>query len=77
MALTVVSPVKVTLQRPVPEQPPPLQPVKVDPLSADAVRVTTEPAWKPAEQVFPQSIPEGLEVTVPPPAPALETVRET
>ena len=39
-----------------------------------AVSVTAVPLVKLAEQVAPQVIPAGLLVTVPAPAPALETV---
>ena len=51
------------------EQPPPLQPWKVEPLAGVAVRVTCVPLSKEAEQVAPQLIPVGLEVTVPLPVP--------
>src|SRR5207302_1723940 len=53
----------------------PLQPVNVDPVAGVAVRVTTVPLSKAAEQVAPQLIPAGSEVTVPLPVPALVTVR--
>jgi len=62
-----------TVQVPVPEQPPPLQPAKAELESGVAVRVTPEPTVKFAEQVAPQLIPEGALVTVPVPAPDLET----
>jgi len=52
----------------------PPQPAKVIPLLAAAVKVTLEPAAKFAEQVLPQEIPAGADVTVPPPVPALATV---
>ena len=61
-----------TVQAPVPVQAP-LQPAKVAPGSAVGVRLTTVPWLKLAEQVAPQLIPAGLEVTVPPPV--LVTVR--
>lgn len=64
-----------TVQVPVPEQPPPLQPENVEPESAAAVNVTVSPALKEAEQVEPQSMPEGELVTVPDPVPAFVTVR--
>jgi hypothetical protein len=39
-----------------------------------AVRVTTVPPLKAAEQVLPQLMPAGLEVTVPPRRPVVVTV---
>jgi hypothetical protein len=74
VAVTVVAAETVTAQAPVPEHPPPLQPVKVEPAAGVAVNVTAVPLAKLAEQVTPQLIPAGLLVTVPVPAPALETV---
>ena len=74
VAVTVVAPLTVTAQLPVPEQPPPLQPVKLEPALATAVSVTWVPAVKPDEQVTPQSMPAGELVTVPVPVPALVTV---
>ena len=62
------------MQVPVPEQSPD-QPVKVSPAVGAAVNVTWVPFAKLAEQVAPQSIPDGLLVTVPLPLPAFETVR--
>ena len=53
----------------------PPKPAKVEPASGVAVSVTTVPVAKAAEQVAPQSIPAGLLVTVPVPAPSLLTVR--
>ncbi len=53
----------------------PLQPAKTEPVVAVAVRVTTAPSLKGAEQMAPQLIPVGLDVTVPVPVPALVTVR--
>src|SRR5438445_10861716 len=53
----------------------PLQPVNVDPVAGVAVRVTTVPLSKAAEQVAPQLSPAGAEVTVPLPVPAVVTVR--
>jgi len=49
----------------VPVHPEPLQPEKVLPEDAVAVRVTDVGDVYDAEQVLPQLIPEGLEVTVP------------
>src|SRR5207249_4073633 len=76
-AVTVVLAVSVTLQVPVPKQPPPLQPVKIEPLAGVAVSVTKVPLSNEAEQVAPQLIPAGFEVTVPLPVPALLTARVT
>jgi len=75
VAVTVVAALTVTAQVPVPAQPPPLQPLKVDPAAAAAVRVTTVPFAYEAEHVVPQLMPVGELVTVPLPAPALETVK--
>jgi hypothetical protein len=47
----------------------PLQPEKTDPDADCAVSVTDVPAAKSAEHAWPQSIPAGLEVTVPAPSP--------
>jgi|SRR6266481_7683456 len=44
----------------------PFHPVKTERKLGMAVSVTTAPLLKSAEQVDPQSIPAGLEVTVPP-----------
>ena len=74
VAVTVVAPLSVTVQVPVPEQPPPLQPVKVEPAVGAAVNVTAVPLANAAEHVGPQVIPVGLLVTVPVPAPVLVTV---
>src|SRR5207247_46702 len=76
-AVTVVVAFKVTEQVPVPKQPPPLQPVKVEPVAGVAVSVTKVPLSNEAEQVAPQSIPGGLEVTVSLPVPARITARVT
>ena len=74
MALTEVAAFMVTLQAPVPLQAP-LQPVKVEPEAGVAVRLTTVPLAKFAEQVAPQEIPAGELVTVPVPVPLSVTVR--
>ncbi len=74
--MTVVAALSVTVQVPVPEQPPPLQPEKVDPAAGVAVKVTAVPLANGAEHVAPQEMPTGLLVTVPLPAPVLETVNE-
>jgi hypothetical protein len=49
--------------------------VKVEPVAAVAVRVTLALASKAALQVAPQSMPAGVEVTVPLPVPAFVAVR--
>jgi len=67
--------VTVNVQVPVPVHPPPLQPAKFDPVDAVAVSVTELPVANEALQVAPQSMPDGLLVTVPVPVPTLLTVR--
>ena len=73
VAVTERAALIVTVHAPVPEQSP-LQPVKFEPASAAAVSVTVLPDVKTAEQVVPQLIPGGLDVTVPEPLPAFVTV---
>jgi hypothetical protein len=63
-----------TVHVPVPEHPPPDQPLNIEPDAGDAVNVTAVPLANSAEQVEPQLIPEGLEVTVPLPVPAGTTI---
>jgi hypothetical protein len=75
VAVTEVAAFIVTVQEPVPVQPPPLQPVNVDPAAAAAVRVTDVPLVNEAEQVAPHEMPAGALITVPLPAPALDTVK--
>ena len=76
VAVTDVAAPMVTVQAPSPEQPPPDQPAKLDPELVTAVSVTTVPPVNVDEQDDAvQSIPEGLEVTVPVPEPAFVTVR--
>jgi hypothetical protein len=53
----------------------PVQLRKTERVSGVAVRVTTVPLLMAAEQVPPQLIPEGLEVTVPPMIPVFVTVK--
>jgi hypothetical protein len=74
-AVTVVVPLMVTMQVPVPVQAPD-QPVKLDPMVAEAVRVTTVPSAKIGLQVDGQETPAGEEVTVPDPVPAITTLSE-
>lgn len=73
VAVTERAALIVTVHAPVPEQSP-LQPVKLEPASAAAVSVTVLPDVNGAEQVVPQLIPGGLDVTVPEPLPAFVTV---
>src|SRR2546425_1227666 len=75
VAVTVVAAVTVPVRAPVPAQPAPLQPVKVDPPAGVAVKITTVPLSYAAEHIAPQSIPAGLEVTLPLPIPVGATVR--
>ncbi len=75
VAVIDVSAVMVIVQVLVPVHPPPDQPEKIEPVSAVAVRVTDVPLLYASEQSVPQLTPAGLEVTVPPPVPALVTVR--
>jgi hypothetical protein len=74
VAVTEVAAFMVTVHPAIPLHAP-LQPVKLDVASGMAVRVTTVPASKAAEHVAPQLMPAGLELTVPPPLPALVTLR--
>ncbi len=64
----------VTVQAPGPEHAP-AQETKAEPGAAVGVRFTSVGASKKAEQIVPQSIPAGVEVTVPLPVPARLTVR--
>ena len=74
VAVTALAAFMVTLQAPVPLQAP-LQPAKTEPEAGVAVRFTTVPLVKLAEQVAPQEIPAGELVTVPVPVPVSVTVR--
>lgn len=74
VAVTALAPSMVTVQAPVPEHGP-LHPTKVDPFAAAAFKVTLVALAKEAEQVAPQLIPAGLDVTEPEPVPARVTVR--
>src|SRR5262249_27456527 len=75
VAVTVVLPVRVTVQVPVPLHPPPLQPVKVEPVSGVAVSVTAVPLAYVPEHVAPQMIPDGGLMTAPLPLPIFSTAR--
>ena len=57
-----------------PEHPAPLQLLSDDPSAGVALSTTSEPMAKSAEQVDPQEIPAGDEVTTPLPSPARVTV---
>ena len=74
IAVTDSAALIVTWQEPLPEQPPPDQPPNVEPAAGVAVSVTIVPSSNDAEQVEPQSIPEGELVTDPEPVPDVETV---
>jgi hypothetical protein len=74
VAVTACAALTVTVQVPVPAQLP-LQPVKVEPGAGAAVRMTTVPVVNDAAHVEPQAMPPRLLVTVPLPAPVLDTVR--
>jgi len=54
---------------------PPLHPANMEPKEGEAVSVTTVPLTKLEEHVLPQSIPAGLDVTLPLPVPSFATVR--
>lgn len=62
--------VEVPLQ--LPDQPP-----KVEPVAGTALKVTVEFPAKLNVQVLPQAMPEGVELMVPAPVPALLTTRLT
>jgi hypothetical protein len=74
VAVTDAAASTVTVQVPVPEHPAPDQPAKVEVASGVAVSTTAVLASKVAVHVVPQSIPAGVEATVPPPVPARTTV---
>ena len=73
--MTEVVPFIINVHCPVPEHPPPDQPVNTEPDVAAAVSVTEVPESYDVEQVAPQLIPVGDDVTVPEPIPLLLTVR--
>jgi len=74
VAVTDFAASTITVQDPVPEQAP-LQPAKAEPVAGVAVRATGVPSVKDEEHVFPQSIPAGLLLTLPLPAPLFPTLR--
>lgn len=75
VAVTLRAAVIDNAQVPVPVHAP-LQPPNVEPLAAAAESVTEVPLAKLAVQVVPQLNPEGDDVTVPVPVPALVTAKE-
>ena len=74
LAVTLRTAVMLTRHAPVPEQPLPLQPANIESPPAVAVSATLVPDRKLALHAGPQSIPEGLLLTVPLPVPILLTV---
>jgi hypothetical protein len=74
VAVTLLAASSVTVQVPVPLQAP-LQPENVERQAGLAVRVTAVFALYEVPQVLPQLMPAGIDVTVPPPVPLLETER--
>lgn len=74
-AVTVVSPITVTAQGPVPWQEATFHPAKVERLSATAVSVTVVPRGTRIEHVAPHAMPVGAEVMVPPPLPPRMTLK--
>ena len=75
VAVTICAAFIVTVHVPAPLHPPPDQPEKYEPAFGVAVKVTDVPLLYGAKHVEPQFMPDGLLVTVPPPVPALVTVR--
>ena len=74
VAVTDLAALIVTLQDPAPVHAPD-HPVKVELVFGAAVRVTDVPELQASVQSVPQLMPEGEDVTVPVPVPALLTVR--
>jgi len=74
VAVTLFATSTVTVQAPVPTHAPD-QPPNVEVASGVAVIVIVLPPSYVAEQVDPQLIPAGADVTVPPPVPAFDTER--
>src|SRR5579871_1926600 len=73
VAVTATSELSVSEQVPLPEHPPD-QPVKAEPGSAAATSATAVRSAKEAWQVDPQSMPAGVDETVPVPLPPGVTV---
>jgi hypothetical protein len=73
VAVTLLAASSVTKQLPVPVHAP-LQPVKVEPVAGVALNATLVPPTKLELHDAPQSIPLGLEPTVPLPVPAFDTL---
>ena len=73
VAVTLAAAVIVTTHAPLPLHAP-LQPSNRDPAAVAAVSVTVVPLAKLAAHVAPQSIPAGVDVTVPAPVPVFVTV---
>src|SRR5207244_3221624 len=73
-ASTLVSEARVKVQLVEELEHPPVNPEKLEPESGTAVSVMLVPAANSVEQLAPQLIPAGLEVTVPVPVPDLLTV---
>src|SRR4051812_8883651 len=75
-AVTVVAASTVTVHASLPPHAP-VQPANVEPLSAVAVSVTIVPDGNCSLHVAPQSMPAGVDVTVPVPLPPSTTVNAT
>jgi hypothetical protein len=75
VAVTVLAADIATEQAPVPVHAPD-QPEKVNPAAGVAVRATVTVLAYVAEQVVPQEIPAGTEVTVPEPTTDVERVND-
>jgi hypothetical protein len=73
VAVTAVGALSVIAHAPVPVQPPPLQPANTDPVAATATSDTCDPAANDAVHVVGHDMPLGVDVTAPPPVPAVVT----
>ena len=74
LAVRLALALTTSVQLPVPAQPAPLQPEKVEPAAGVALRAKLVPLAMLTLHVLPQSMPLGLDTTVPLPAPALLAV---
>src|SRR3954466_227155 len=74
VAVTFVASVTVVVQGPVPAHPAPDQPLKTEPIAGVALSWTELLGANWAEQVAPQSMPLGVDLTAPEPLPAKVTV---